>query len=146
MEDDVYLQLHHQLSPFQHHCLYNVYNTQQADERTTGIDKKLMEIDQNDQNPTDSIIKLSKAFDDTIQASKSDSDRPFLSNLTYTVYNTLQSDERTTGIDKKLMEIDQNDQNPTNSIIKLSKAFDNTIQASKSDPNRLFPLHGTYKV
>ena len=44
-------------------------NTQQADTTTTGINKKLMENDQNDRNATNSIIKLSKAFDD-IKASK----------------------------------------------------------------------------
>jgi len=54
-------------------------------------------------------MKLSKAFDD-VHASKSDPDRQFPSQHTYTVYNTtLQADERTTGNDKKIMEIDQND-------------------------------------
>jgi hypothetical protein len=38
-------------------------------------------------------------------------------------------------VDKKLMEIDEDYQNPSNSIIILSKAFDNG-HASKSDPNR----------
>ena len=67
---NVYLQLHNQMSSFQRHCGYKVYNKLQADERATRIDKKVMEIDQNDQNPPNSIIKLSKAFDNTIQACK----------------------------------------------------------------------------
>ena len=141
MEDDVYLQLHHQLSPFQSNFLYNVYNTLQADERTAEIDEKLMETDQNDRNPPNSIIKLSKAFDD-VHASNSDANRPFPSHRSYTVYNTLQADERTTRIDKKLMEIDLNDRNPPNTIIKLSKPIDD-VQASKSDPDRPFPSRRT---
>ena len=84
--------------------------------------KEPQELTRNDQNAPNSIIKLSKAFDD-VHASKSDPNRPFRSNRTYTVYNSLQADERTTRIDKKLMEIDQNDRNPPNSIIKLSKAL-----------------------
>jgi hypothetical protein len=43
------------------------------------------------------------------------------------------------------MVIDQNDRNPPNSIIKLSKAFDD-LHASKSNPNRPFPSHRIYKV
>ena len=59
-----------------------------------------------------------------------------------------KTDERTTRIDKKLMEIDQKDHNPPSSIIKLSKAFED-VHASKSDPDRQVPshhayLHGTY--
>ena len=107
MEDYVYLQLHHQLSPFQSNFLYNVYNTLQADERTAEIDEKLMETDQNDRNPPNSIIKLSKAFDD-VHASKSHPKRPFPSHRPYKVYKSLQADERTTRIDIKLMEILQN--------------------------------------
>ena len=144
MEDDVYLKLHHRLSPFQLHCHYNVYNMPWADERTTGIHKKLMEIDQNDWHPPNSIIKLSKTFDD-VNASKFYPDRPFPSHCTYTVYNTLPADERTTGTDKKLMEIDQNDWHPSNSIIELNKAFDD-VHASKSYPDRPFPSHHTYTV
>ena len=55
--------------------------------------------------------------------------------------------KETTGIDKKLMEKDQNDRHPPNSIIKLSKSFDNG-QTSKSDSNRLFPSHlsTTYSI
>ena len=49
-----------------------------------------MGIDQNDQNPTNNIIKLSKAFDN-VYTCKSDPDRPFPSHCTYTVYNTLPS-------------------------------------------------------
>ena len=41
------------------------------------------------------------------------------------------------------MEIDQ--KIPLNSIIELSKAFDN-VHASKSDPNRPFLCHVTYTV
>ena len=67
-------------------------------------------IDQNDQNPTNSITQLSKAFDNTIQACKSDPNRPFPTHHTYTVYNTLQADEIITGIDKKLMVTDQSKQ------------------------------------
>ena len=83
-----------------------------------------MENDQNDRNATNSIIKLSQAFDD-IKASKSDPNRPFSSHHTYTaLYNMLQADESATENDKKLMDSDQNDRNLTNSIIKLSNAFD----------------------
>ena len=96
-----------------------------------------MEIDQNDQNPTNSIIKLSKAFDD-VHASKSDPDRPFPSHLTCLVHTEQQTDERTTRIDKKLMEIDQNDQNPSNSIIQLRNAQTNfredTMKIQVLDP------------
>ena len=73
MESDVYLQLHHQISPFQRQSGYTVYNMLQADERSTGIDKKHMEIDQNDRDPPNSISKLSKAIDN-VHASKSDPD------------------------------------------------------------------------
>jgi hypothetical protein len=45
-----------------------------------------------------------------------------------------QTDERSTEIDKKHMEINQNDQYPPNSISKWSKAIDN-VHASKSDPD-----------
>ena len=92
------------------------------------------DINQNDRNPHNSIIKLSKAFDD-VHASKLDPNRKFPFHRTYTVHTEQQTDERTTKIDKKLMEIDQNDWNPSNSIILLSKAFDD-VHTSKSDPNR----------
>ena len=101
-----------------------------------------MEIEQNCQNAPNSIIKLRKAFDNA-QASKSDPNRLLPSHLTYTVHTEQQTDERTTRIDKKLMEIDQNDQNLPNSIIKLSKAFED-VHASTSDPHRSFPSHLTY--
>ena len=75
---------------------------------------------------------------------------PFQRHCSYTpVYTTLQSDERKIRINnKKLMKIDQSDnRNPPSIIIKLSKAFDN-VHASKSDPDRPFPvpqyLHSTY--
>ena len=107
-EQDVYSQLYHQLSPFQRRCRYNLYNMRQADERTTGIDKKLMEIDQNDRDPINSTIKLSKATIEVVHTSKSDPDRPFPAHRTYSVHTKQQTvDERTTRIDKKLMEIDK---------------------------------------
>ena len=118
MESDVYLQLHHQISPFQRQSGYTVYNMLQADERSTGIDKKHMEIDQNDRDPPNSISKLSKALDD-VHESKSDPDRPFPSHRTCSVHTEQQTDERSTRIDKKHLEIDQNDRDPPNSISKL---------------------------
>ena len=80
-----YLQLHNQMSSFQRHCSYRVYNTLQADERDKRIDKKVMEIDQN---PPNSIIKLSKAFDN-VHTCKSDPYIPFPSHHhTYTTPHT----------------------------------------------------------
>ena len=57
-----------------------------------------MEIDQNDRNPPNSIIKLSKPFDD-VHASKSDPDRPLPSYRLYIVHTDQQTDERITRID-----------------------------------------------
>ena len=85
------------------HCTYTVHNEQQTDERTTRIEKKLLEIDLNDQNPPNSIIELSKAFDD-LNASKSGPNRPFPFHHTYKVHSEKQRDERTTRTYKKLME------------------------------------------
>ena len=93
-----------------------------------------MEIDQNDRDPSNSIIELSKAFDG-VHASKSDPNRRFPSHRHYTVCNRLKSGERTTRIDKKLLEIDQNDRDPPNSIIELSKAFDKGCPCIKISSN-----------
>jgi hypothetical protein len=81
----------------------------QADERTTGIDKKLIKKKKKDRDPINSTIKLSKASTiEVVHTSKSVPDRPFPAHGTYSVHTKQQTvDERTTRIDKKLMEIDK---------------------------------------
>ena len=63
---------------------------------------------------------------------KSDPDIPFPSHRTCSVHTEQQTDEKSARIEKKHMEIDQNDQDPPNRISKLSKAIDD-VHASKSD-------------
>ena len=104
--------------PFPSHRACSVHAEQQTDERRTRIDKKHMEIDQNDRDPPNSISILSKAIDD-VHSFESDPDRPFPSHRTCSVHTEQQTDERSTRIDKKHLEIDQNDRDPPNSISKL---------------------------
>ena len=76
-----------------------------------------MEIDQKDRHSPNIIIELIKAIGDVHASRKSDPVRPISSQGIETLHNEQQTDERTTRIEKKLKEIDQNDQNPSNSII-----------------------------
>ncbi len=73
-----------------------------------------------------------------MSASKSDQNIRFPYNRTYTIHSEQQTDERTTRIDKKLIELDHNDQNPSNSIIQLRNAQTNfredTMKIQVLDP------------
>jgi hypothetical protein len=84
---------------------------------------------------------LSKAIDD-VHASKSDPVRTFSSHLIYTVHTEQKTDEKTTRIEKKLMQIDQKDRHSPNIIIELIKAIGD-VHASKSDPVRPISSQGT---
>ena len=82
-------------NPLQCHCSYIVHFEQPTDERITRIDQKLMLIDQNDRNPPNSIIKLSKAL--TVVSMHPNPNRPFPSHCTYTVLHIeQQTDARET--------------------------------------------------
>ena len=131
------------MSSFQILECYKVYNKQ--GKRIRKNHKNWQETHgyrPDDRDPPNSIIKLSKAIDD-FHAPNSDSDRlfPFLS--AHTRNTEQQTDERTTGIDKNLMEVDRN---PRNRIIKfLSKAIDD-VCTSNSDPDRPFPFQLTNTI
>ena len=69
-----------------------------------------MEIDQNEQNPSDSNNILRNVFDD-VYTSRSEPSGPFSYQPTYQIHNEQQVDETTTRVNKKLMKIDHNKHN-----------------------------------
>ena len=109
--------------------------------------KEPQELTRNDQNAPNSIIKLSKAFDD-IHASKSDPHRPFPSQPPYLVHSTYWTTKRWKN-HKNWQETygdRPNDQNPSNSIIQLKNALTN-FRKDKMEKQRKNPgSWPTYKT
>ena len=62
-----------------------------------------MEIDENDQHPPSSIIESRKALTMSTNPNQIQTDR-FCPNCTSTLHTEQQTDERTTIIDKNLLE------------------------------------------